>query len=305
LALEEKVTAPVDLSTSPLPVKPARETVVVMSTPTAAAASIGPPEVDADGVEVAPDPDVLAADATVSAWLRSDATRVSTPDPLVPEVVGSVPAVVDVPSGAPPAEAVAAAEVTTAPIEEKLTAPCAVIDRDVVAVTRSFAMVRASDKPTAAELAPVTTEPEVLVAVAVCTATAVSEPGSAMAVFRESTSTWVEVSTVVSVIATAGARPTSPPDAPIVAVVAATSTAVAVNVRLGAPAMTAVPAIPTDVVSLTMSSATAAPTPTLVEATPAPDAGLALAWLAAPDVAVTATAPVTFTVPAMVASSPS
>jgi len=55
-AVDEMVTAPDEASVDPVPSKPATDALVTRSIPTAAAASILPPDVDAEGVCALPVP---------------------------------------------------------------------------------------------------------------------------------------------------------------------------------------------------------------------------------------------------------
>src|SRR2546421_10623688 len=109
-----------------------------MFTPTAAATEIEPPDVDADGVEVAPEVRPPFPPAAEFAWLRSPATCPSTPPAGAP----------DEPSpGAPAAEADASDSELDEPNAWNETAPPAVTSRKVVASTSWFAIVSASETP--------------------------------------------------------------------------------------------------------------------------------------------------------------
>jgi len=186
----------------------------------AAATDTDPPEVVGFGGVAPPVPLPPCAAEVELAWPVSRVTVAS----------GDAPAGAWSLSGAPAADADAEADVTTAPTAVKVTSPVAANERAVVALTASFAMVRARAIPTAAVEAPLTADPAVELAVAVWVAVAVTAPLSDRRVAPVPIEAVVVTS--ASVTATAGARPIFALEAPIRASVPAPSVAVAVRSRV-------------------------------------------------------------------------
>ena len=252
------------------------ELALSMLTAIAAATAMPPPEVEADGVAVPPEPVPPLAVAVVSANPRASAACPSTPpkgDPGAPE------------PGAPAAEALAWLPLIDVPFAAKLTAPPAASDRDVVAETAWLAIVSASDAPTAAVEAPLATAPEIVETDAVCDAVAPSAPPILV---RDPAPSEAVVVTFEIDTDTAGVTATAPA-APILASVVIESVVLAARERLaGVPVR--LPVRLEVVASVTKFTATEAPSPRLDAVVPAPK-GSALAVELDVVVAVSAASP--------------
>ena len=246
-------------------------------TATAAATDTGPPEVDADGVELPPEPEPPLPDERLPALLRSPATWPSTP-PAGAEL--------DVPF----ADAVAEPLVEEVPVAVNDAAPPTVSERLLVAETSWVASATATDAPTAAVDADAEPEADV-VTDAVWVAATVRFPATEVGPPVPSDAVVV---TVESDTATDGATETPPPAAPPTEVAATVSVLVACTVRSWALAVAPFASV-ASVVSVARVSATEAPSPKLV---PPLEAAFAV------EVDCTLDAALTVSVPAPAAADP-
>jgi hypothetical protein len=242
------IATPAPMTLSAPPAVSAPETLAcadadAIVTATAAATEIGPPEVDAEGVPVPPEPEPPAAMDCAPAFERSPATWPSTP-----------------PDGAeldvPFADAVAVLLVVEEPAAVTLAAPVTMSVPLVVAETECVASVTATAAPTAALLADA--EPDAFVVVAAVWFAETTSAPPTVAVLPEPID--AVVVTVESETATDGTIETPPPAAPDCDVVVIEFVLVACTVRLWPenPELFASDAL---VVSVTRFSATDAPTP--------------------------------------------
>src|SRR5438270_1114219 len=220
-----------------------------MSIAIAAATLTEPPLVDADGVEVPPEPPAPFAAAWSSAkprWLADWESTFGEPEPS---------------EGPPHAHAVACVAVVHVPVEWMPSAPLVEVrSRSLPALTEWFATVRAIAAPTAVEpdAAPVA----VVVTVPVCVAVSVMSPSTLSAGPAPRAD---EVLTFTIEMPTTGAAAV-PPAAPPAAVVVTALVDVEEAENEEAPVSAAPAPIPADVVSSTTFSATDAPTPVAVPA---------------------------------------
>src|SRR5438270_2340236 len=187
----------------------ARELEFAIVTATAAATLTPPPDVEADGVFVPPEPAPPLEPAVLSAWFRSPCTWPSTlwlPSPLS--------------SGAPAADALAEVDTALCPVAWNPTGPPAVRSRRVVAATEWLAIARATAAPIAALELPLASPAAVLEAEAFIVASTSIAPETVSAGPEPIDASAL---TVESVTATAGATETFGEDAPVFALVVAES----------------------------------------------------------------------------------
>src|SRR2546421_3181143 len=250
-----------------------------MFTPTAAATEIEPLDVDAEGVFVEPELRPPFAPAVEFAWPRSPATWPSTPPAGAPAEPSP---------GAPAAEADASDSELDEPSACRLIEPAAVTSRCVVASTSWFAMVSASETPIAAEPVVVAEPSAVVSADAVNVAFASSLPVSVSSAPRPIVAFDVMFE---SAIATDGTIVTPPPEAPVLACVVIACAPWASSVKSCAFIKTAPSPIAASVSSVTIESASAAPSPKLEPPGPLTAAGNAFTIEMLVDLAVSQASP--------------
>ena len=238
-----RVSAPPLATTTPPGSVAIAESVAIV-TATAAATEIGPPEVDAAGVEAELEPAPPAAEECVPAFVRSPFTWPVTSPP------GG--GLLDV----PPVDAFAEPFDVAVPVAEKDAAPPTVSERFVVAVTAFVASMTETDAPTAAPEAAADPVADV-VADAVCVAETTSAPPTVVA---EPMPIDASVVIVERITATDGTIATLPPAAPVTDVAVAVSASVACSMRLW-PLKTEPSPSAACVVSVTIVSETDAPIP--------------------------------------------